>query len=128
MKLCLCTGAALNCSFGSAPSIFSSLPTSRVMAEGHPAGIDTDLLPILNLASFGLCSSLRNPTVASATTAAMGTLTPMPCVPVPEGAWKSTASKIQIRGRPALASSSTLSCAWGGQISVQFAGQTSVTF
>lgn len=128
MKLCLCTGAALKCSFGSTPAIFSSLPTSGVIAEGRPVGIDTDMVPILNLASFGLCKSLSNPTVASATTAAMGTLTPMPCVPVPGGSWKRPESKVLIGGRPALTSSSTLTCAWGGQISVQFAGQTSVEF
>lgn len=125
MKLCLCAGAVLKCSFGSLPTPFSALPTSGVMAMGRPVGVDTDILPILNLASFGLCRSLSNPMVASATTAAMGALTPMPCVPVPSGSWKSPGSKIQIRGRPVLTSSSTLACAWGGQISVQFAGQTS---
>ena len=90
MSFCLCTGAVLQCPFGSAPAAFSALPAPRVVINGRPAGVMTDTAPTVNIPPFGMCSSLSNPTVASATSAAMGVLTPMPCVPVPAGPWLKT--------------------------------------
>ena len=126
MSFCLCTGATLSCSFGMAPVPFSALPASRVMINGRPAGVMTDMAPAVNIPPFGMCSSLSNPTVASATAAALGVLTPMPCIPVPAGPWMNPAPKVLIGGRQAISDGSKLMCAWGGQISVQFAGQTGV--
>lgn len=126
MSFCLCTGATLSCSFGIAPVPLSALPASRVMINGRPAGAMTDMAPAVNIPPFGVCSSLSNPTVASATAAALGVLTPMPCIPVPAGPWMNPAPKVLIGGQQAISDSSKLMCAWGGQISVQFAGQTSV--
>jgi len=97
-----------------------------VVVNGKPAGVLTDMVPMVNIPPFGMCSSLSNPTVASATAAALGVLTPMPCIPVPAGVWLSPAPKVQIGGQPAISDGSKLLCAWGGQIAVQFAGQTSV--
>lgn len=126
MSFCLCTGALLQCSFGASPAPFSALPAPCVLAAGRPAGVTADLAPLVNIPSFGMCSSLSNPTVASATSAAMGVLTPMPCVPVPTGSWLVPSHKVLIGGQPAITDGSKLMCAWGGQISVSFAGQTSV--
>lgn len=126
MSFCLCTGAALSCSFGAAPAPFSALPAPRVAVSGRPAGVMTDMAPMVNIPSFGTCSSLANPTVASATAAALGALTPMPCIPVPAGPWLNPIPKVVIGGQPAISDGSKLTCAWGGQISVQFAGQTCV--
>lgn len=126
MSLCLCTGAVLKCPFGSLPAVFNALPLPGVTVEGRPAGVITDLAPMVNLPAFGLCKSPSNPTVASATAGAMGVLTPMPCVPVPVGAWRSPSQSVRIGGRAALTSDSQLMCAWGGQISVQNVGQSSV--
>lgn len=126
MSFCLCTGATLSCPFGTAPAPFNALPAPRVVINGKPAGVLTDMAQIVNIPLFGMCSSLSNPTVASATSAAMGVLTPMPCVPVPAGPWLEPAPKVLIGGRPAISDGSKLMCAWGGQIAVQFAGQTSV--
>lgn len=126
MSFCLCTGAALSCSFGAAPAPFSALPAPRVAVSGRPAGVMTDMAPMVKIPSFGTCSSLANPTVASATAAALGALTPMPCIPVPAGPWLNPIPKVVIGGQPAISDGSKLTCAWGGQISVQFAGQTCV--
>lgn len=126
MSFCLCTGATLSCPFGVAPVPFSALPASRVMINGRPAGVMTDMAPAVNIPPFGMCSSLSNPTVASATAAALGVLTPMPCIPVPAGPWMNPAPKVLIGGQQAISDGSKLMCAWGGQISVQFAGQTGV--
>ncbi|MDR1268431.1 MAG: DUF4280 domain-containing protein, partial [Planctomycetaceae bacterium] len=46
-----------------------------------------DNKPIVNLATFGVCSSLANPMVAVATAAALGVLTPMPCIPATVAPW-----------------------------------------
>jgi len=106
---------------------FNALPVSRVMIGGRPAGVMTDMAPIVNIPPFGMCQSPSNPMVAAATAAALGVLTPMPCIPVPAGGWVSAAPKVQIGGQSALTSDSKLTCAWGGQIAVQFAGQVNVT-
>ncbi len=127
MSFCLCTGAVLKCSFGAAPAPFNALPAPRVLIGGRPAGVLTDMAPAVNIPPFGLCQNPANPVVAAATAAALGVLTPMPCVPVPAGGWLKTAAKVQFGGKPALTDGSTLMCVWGGQISVQFAGQINVT-
>ena len=78
MPIQVTTGAILQCSFGAVPSTLSLLPVNRVMAGGVPAATIMDHLPIANIPPFGMCSSIANPTVASATTAALGVLTRCP--------------------------------------------------
>ncbi|MDP9093580.1 MAG: DUF4280 domain-containing protein [Actinomycetota bacterium] len=114
-------GAVLQCSFGVAPSSLIPLPTPRVMIEGRPAATITDFAPMVNIPPFGMCSSLANPTVAAATAAALGVLTPMPCIPVTTP-WKPGAVKTMIGGKPALVSGSTCNCAWGGIIQMTMPG------
>ena len=82
--------------------------------------------PILNVLPFGACSSLSNPTVAAATTAALGVLTPMPCIPVPAGTWIPGSTKAILKGMPALDSAAKLMCSWGGVIQILNPGQTKV--
>ncbi len=113
--------AMLTCSFGMAPATLNPLPVSRVMIEGKPAATINDFAPAVNIPPFGMCSTLSNPTVAAATTAALGVLTPMPCVPVTTP-WKPGAIKTMIGGQPALTASSTCQCAWGGVITIGFPG------
>jgi hypothetical protein len=114
-------GATLQCSFGVAPSTLAPLPVPRVTVEGKPAATITDFAPMVNIPPFGMCTSLSNPTVAAATSAALGVLTPMPCVPVTT-AWKPGAARTTIGGKPALTAGSTCNCAWGGVIQVVFPG------
>lgn len=115
------TGAVLQCSFGMAPSTLNPLPTPRVTIEGKPAATITDFAPMVNVPPFGMCSSLANPTVAAATAAAFGVLTPMPCVPVTTP-WKPGAAKTMLGGKPALTAGSTCNCAWGGVIQLVMPG------
>ncbi|MGN6242856.1 MAG: DUF4280 domain-containing protein [Motilibacteraceae bacterium] len=117
-------GAMLSCSFGLAPATLNVLPTSRVMVEGKPVAAITDMAPAVNIPPFGMCQSLANPTVAAATTAALGVLTPMPCIPVPTGPWAATAPRTLVGGQPVLASPSVCTCAWGGVITITFPGTT----
>ncbi len=116
------TGAVATCTFGVAPAPLAFLPTPKVMIEGRPAGTITDVLPGVNIAPFAMCTSLSNPQVAAATAAALGILTPMPCVPVVPAPWVPGAPRTMIGGRPALVSGSTCTCNWGGVISITMPG------
>ena len=72
--------------------------------------------PLVNILPFGMCRSIANPVVASATAAAFGVLVPMPCVPVTPAPWISS-SRVLIGGAPVITKSSKCMCIWGGQIS-----------
>ena len=120
-------GAVMQCTFGLAPATLNPLPIPRVMIEGRPAATITDMAPMVNIPPFGMCQSLSNPTVAAATSAALGVLTPMPCVPATVGPWKPGALRTTIGGKPALVSGSTCNCAWGGLISLTMPGAVRTT-
>jgi hypothetical protein len=118
----VCTGATMLCTFGAAPSNFIATPRP-VVTSNMVAGNIMDHIPIANVPPFGMCSSLANPTVASATAAALGALTPMPCVPVLPAPWVPGAPTVLIANIPALDDTCKLMCMWAGQISLTFAGQ-----
>ena len=88
MGFCVCGGAVLSCSFGMAPSVLNVLPANKVVSA-MPIATIMDNKPIVNILPFGMCSSMANPTVAAATAAALGVLTPMPCLPVISAPWVS---------------------------------------
>jgi uncharacterized protein DUF4280 len=121
----VCTGAIMQCSFGVAPSALTVLPTNCVMT-GSPAATIMDHQPIVNVPPFGMCSSLANPMVAAATAAALGVLTPMPCVPMTTSPWIVGAPTVLIGNMPALNESSKLICNWGGVIQLTMPGQFTV--
>jgi len=123
MGIHCCTGGQMMCSFGVAPSVFNATP-KNVLTSFMPAGNIMDNVPIMNIPPFGVCTSLANPTVAAATSAALGVLTPMPCMPVPAGPWAPGSPKVLVQFLPALNESSQLMCAWGGVIKFVFPGQT----
>lgn len=116
--------AMMQCSFGMAPAVLNVLPTRRVMVEGRPAAAITDIAPMVNIPPFGMCTSLANPTVASATAAALGVLTPMPCVPNILKPWSPGAPQTLVGGVPALTAGSTCQCAWGGVVALTNPGAT----
>ena len=97
MAIQVCMGATLQCSFGAAPSSLVVLPTSRTMTT-TPAATIMDHAPLVNIMPFGMCSSPANPTVAAATAAALGVLTPMPCVPATAAPWVTGAPTVLIGG------------------------------
>jgi hypothetical protein len=121
----VCTGAMMQCSFGVAPSALTVLPSNCVLT-GTPAANIMDHQPIVNVPPFGMCSSLANPTVAAATAAALGVLTPMPCVPMTTSPWIVGAPTVLIGNMPALNDSSKLICNWGGVIQLNVPGQFTV--
>lgn len=123
MPILVVSGATLMCSFGVAPSTLTVLPKSRIMCSNMPAANIMDNIPMVNIMPFGMCSSLANPTVASATSAAMGVLTPMPCIPVTAAPWAPGSSTVMAGGMPALNNTCKCMCNWGGVISITVPGQ-----
>src|SRR5579875_3102013 len=107
-------GAALMCTFGVAPSTLVVLPQNRVMVGGVPAANINDHIPMTNIMPFGMCTTPSNPTVAAATAAALGVLTPMPCIPATVAPWVPGAPTTLIGNMPAVTSSCQLMCTWGG--------------
>lgn len=126
MAIQVCMGANLMCSFGTAPSALSVLPKNKVMAGGPVAANIMDNVPMLNIMPFAMCTSPANPTVAAATAAALGVLTPMPCIPATAAPWAPGAPTVMLGGMPTLNNSSKLMCNWGGVIQVTVPGQATV--
>ena len=126
MAQLVCSGAMMMCSFGMAPSSLVVLPQNKTMGGGPPAANIMDNKPIANIPPFGMCMSIANPTVASATAAAMGVLTPMPCMPVIPAPWVPGSPTVLIGNMPALNNTSKCMCMWGGVISITFPGQVTV--
>lgn len=112
----LLSTAVLQCSFGAAPVPLQVLPTAKVLAGGLPPATVLNDAAMVNVMSFGLCSSLANPTVAAATAAALGVLTPMPCVPVIVTPWQSPDPQVVVGGQPVVTAPAQCQCAWGGMV------------
>jgi hypothetical protein len=119
-------GAMMQCSFGMAPSSLVVLPTNKVMTNKVPDANIMDHIPMTNIMPFGMCQSLANPTVAAATTAALGVLTPMPCIPNTPAPWVAGAPTVLLGNFPTLDNVSQLMCIWGGVITFTDAGEQTV--
>lgn len=122
----VCGGAMCTCQFGAAPSILMVTPENKVISA-MPFATIMDYVPLKNIMPFGMCSCLANPAVASATAAALGVLTPMPCVPVIPAPWTPGSSKVLIANKPALTNTSKLTCVYGGVIQISNPGTFTVS-
>jgi hypothetical protein len=126
MPLQVCMGAMMQCSFGVAPSSLVVLPTNRVMTNMVPDANIMDHIPMVNIMPFGVCTSIANPTVAAATAAALGVLTPMPCIPATPAPWVAGAPTVLLGNFPSLDNVSQLMCMWAGVITFVDAGEVTV--
>ncbi len=113
----VCTGASLQCSFGTAPSTFAA--SGADVSATDAAGVITDVSSS-NVPPFALCTAPSNPAVAAANGA------PQTCVPV-LAPWSPGASMVTIGEVAALDDSSQCQCTWGGVVTVASAGQTAVS-
>jgi hypothetical protein len=93
------------------------------MVGGPLAANIMDHVPITNIPTFGMCSSIANPAVAAATSAALGVLTPMPCVPVTPSPWAPGSPTVLIDNQPALNNTCMCDCNWQGVITITMPGQ-----
>lgn len=121
----VCMGAMLKCSFGAAPGTLMVLPMNRVLTAVPDANI-MDNKAMVNILPFGMCQSMANPMVAAATAAALGALTPMPCIPMTPAPWVPGAPTVLLANMPTLNNSSKLMCMWGGMIAINAPGQGTV--
>jgi hypothetical protein len=103
----------------------ATFATSTDVEATNASGVVDDVSNA-NVPTFGLCMSLANPQVASATSAAGGTLTPQTCVPS-LSAWTPGSAHVTVNGVAALDQSSTCTCIFGGTISVESPGQGDVS-
>ena len=120
-------GAILKCPFGAAPCRLSVTSQIKCLADNKPVATLMDMNGIVNISGFGMCQSLANPQVAGATAAALGVLTPQPCMFNPAGPWMNVSTKVLADNKPCLSSDSRIICAMGmGMITVEFPGQEKV--
>ena len=122
----VCMGAMMQCSFGVAPSSLVVLPKNMVFTDQVPDANIMDHVPLVNIVPFGMCTSLANPTVAAATAAALGVLTPMPCIPNTPAPWVPGAPNVLLGNFPTLDNTSKLMCVWAGVIQFITPGEMTV--
>ena len=107
VQTALCT-----CTFGAAPApLMVTSQQTVTMCKMLAATIMDNKLP-----TFGMCTSMANPTVAAATAAALGVLTPMPCIPLTVAPWAPGVPTVMVCGKPLLNNTSKLICGYGGVI------------
>ena len=116
----------LQCSFGMSPCSLVVVAPTRPKCMNMLMAVTTDF-SVTNIPTFGMCQSMANPTVASATSAACGVLTPMPCVPVITAPWAPGSAQVKVGGIAALTNNSKCMCSYGGNISITNPGNTAVT-
>lgn len=117
------SGAKITCPFGTVPCSMNVSSNSSCLGSSKPIATVMDV----SLSSFGMCSSMINPQVASATAAAMGVLTPQPCSFAPAGVWSTTKAGMLIDGKPILTNDAKLVCAIGmGNLSIIDPGQSGI--
>lgn len=124
----LVSGSLLKCSFGNVPGPFQTLVLpGKPKSNGMPIGIAQDTVPIVNIPAFGMCSCPQNPLVQSATAAAAGVLTPMPCIPVTLAKrWQPAAVRETFMGVPLVTVNCKCLCEWGGEIAVTSAVKSNI--
>jgi hypothetical protein len=122
----VCMGAQMMCTFGMAPSSLVVLPVNRVFTDMVPDANIMDHVPMLNIMPFGMCMSPANPVVAAATAAALGVLTPMPCIPNTPSPWVPGGITVNLGNFTTLDNISQLMCIWGGVITFVDAGEETV--
>lgn len=124
MGLIVTTGATCVCTFGTGPGTLNVTSQAGCMVGGKPAATIQDCSPA-NITPFAMCTSMANPQVAAATAAALGVLTPQPCVLAPRGMWMGGSSTVMVGGKPVLTNECQLGCAMGqGTITITNPGQT----
>ena len=126
MPMQVCMGAQMMCSFGMAPSSLVVLPANRVFTDMVPDANIMDHIPMVNIMPFGMCITPSNPVVAAATAAALGVLTPMPCIPATTTPWVPGGITVNLGNFTTLDNVSQLMCMWGGVITFVDPGEETV--
>lgn len=123
MPTATCGMAVTMCMFGAAPMPYMVLPVNNVIWVAMPASTIKDIMPIANFTPFVMCTTPSNPMVAAATAAALGVLTPMPCIPMTMAPWVPPVATVTVNNIPAVSQTCKALCMWGGMIQQTFSGQ-----
>ena len=118
-------GAMIQCKYGTAPGKLTVTPAgSPSQSANQMIATVMDHVPMVNIMTFGTCSSPTNP----ATKNPSGTA---PCVPATTAPWSPGSATVTVAGSAALTSDSTCMCTLGtpgvGDISITQAGQSGVS-
>ena len=121
-------GAMLTCSFGTVPCTLRVTSQKSCQACSKPIATIQDIAGNTNIPGFGMCTSLANPQVASATAAALGVLTPQPCNCMAAAPWINPGKAPLVKKVPCLRSDAKLTCMNGmGIITITVPGQFKVS-
>lgn len=127
MGAAVVSGATLMCPFGTVTPQLNVTSQTMILGASKPVATIMDITPGSNIPPFGMCMSLANPQVAAATAAALGVLTPQPCMMTPVGPWQPVMPAIMVGGKPVLTQESVLMCGMGmGTISIISPGQMKI--
>ena len=107
-------GATVICPFGTKPASLKVTSQRKFIANGKPVATIQDA-SIINIPGFGMCSAMTNPQVAAATAAALGVLTPQPCMFSSAGSWIPSQTKVLAEGKPCLTTGASIVCMTGFQ-------------
>ena len=116
-------GTLLACKpWGMVPAPLTVLPLNRVLTNKRPTATQIDTVPLMNIPSFGMCTSMANPAVL-----ATAPVFKAPCMPAPVGPWMMPSMRVMGGGKPFITTSACLMCMWGGMIKAQMPGQIQTT-
>jgi len=118
MRRLVVNEAKIRCSQGTLPSLLVVPESSPVSADEKPVATVNDHKSMRNIITFGMCRSPSNPQVAQATTAALGVLSPQPCIPKTTSPWSPGAPFSVVDEVNVLSSDSTCTCEWSGTIDI----------
>lgn len=125
MSVPVVSGASITCTMGTNPGQLIATNQANIGFGGKPVASIADAAPMTNITPCGMCSSMANPTVAAATAAALGVLTPQPCIPAPTGGWICPGT-VRVGGKPILTNEGKLMCSYAGTITIANPGQATV--
>ena len=112
------TGSSAICTCGTTSAeLIADYDTGAIVNDMIVMTVDM-IVSEVNIMSFGECDSLVNPEVSTATAAAGGVTTPMPCVPVVASDWTTGSLTASQDGIAYITDTSTCTCSYGGVISI----------
>lgn len=112
------TTAQCTCTFGKTPAPLVATSSPTVLIENKFAATILDKNPMVNIPTFGMCSSPTNPAVITAGGA------PVPCTPAIVAPWAPGRPNVLIANKPTLTNSCKCVCTLGGVISIVNPGTT----
>lgn len=114
MTFTMAMGTLRKCIFGLVPTPFLPIPSNVFTVE--PVGSMLDIIPFLNVMTFGICITPTNPMVDAIMIASLGTVDFAPCIPIPIIPKTPAAYNVLRDGIPMAQIESFDLCLWGGLI------------